>query len=50
MTFETGKKIIDFLFSLYEQDNPEYSINKTTEGLNLTFIGGETLLNAKLML
>lgn len=50
MTFETGKKIIDFLFSLYEEDNPEYSINKTTEGLNLTFIGGETLLNAKLML
>lgn len=50
MSFETGKKIIDFLFSLYEQDNPEYLINKTTEGLNLTFIGGETLLNAKVML
>ena len=45
MSTETGKKIIDQLFRLYEEDNKEIVINKDCKGLILDFIGGEPLMN-----
>ena len=49
MTIETGRKGVDLLFKLYEEDNPLYPINKTTTGIVLEFIGGEPLLNVPVM-
>lgn len=47
MNFQTAEKIIDLLFDLYEQDNPDSVINKATEYIHFTFIGGEPLMNVK---
>lgn len=47
MTIETGKKIIDLLFKLYDEDDALKPINKSVNGIILDFIGGEPLLNAK---
>lgn len=49
MTSEVGKKIVDYLFDLYEQDDPSAFINKQTQVIILDFIGGEPLLNIDLM-
>ena len=49
MSLETGKRIVDYLFELYEQDNPDMVINKSTKAIILDFIGGEPLLEVQLM-
>jgi radical SAM peptide maturase (CXXX-repeat target family) len=49
MTIETGKQIVDYLFELYEKDEPDGFINKQTKALILDFIGGEPLLEIGLI-
>lgn len=49
MTFEIGKKIVDYLISEYELNNPEHFINRSIRCLVFTFIGGEPLLETELM-
>lgn len=49
MSLETGKRIVDYLFELYEQDDKELLINKNTKSIILDFIGGEPLLESKLI-
>lgn len=49
MEESTGKKIIDLLFEMYEEDNPLKPINKSVGGIVLDFIGGEPFLNPKTM-
>lgn len=44
MSKETGKQIVDLLFKMYDEDNPEMVINKSTQGVILDFIGGEPLM------
>lgn len=48
MTLETGKKIVDYLLNLYEEDTGDF-ITHRTKGLVLDFIGGEPLLEAELI-
>ena len=48
MTLETGKKIVDYLLNLYEDDTGDF-ITHRTKGLVLDFIGGEPLLEAELI-
>ena len=48
MTLETGKKIIDYILDLYEDGTGSF-INRLTKGIVLDFIGGEPLLEAKLI-
>lgn len=45
MSFQTGQKIIDQLFSLYDEDNEDYPINKHSYGIIIEFIGGEPFMN-----
>ena len=45
MSNETAQKIIDLLFQMYDEDDRQKPINKTTMGIILDFIGGEPLLN-----
>lgn len=40
MTLDTGKKIVDYLLNLYEEDTGDF-ITHRTKGLVLDFIGGE---------
>ena len=44
MTRDTAKQIIDYLFEMYEADEPDGFINKKTQSLILEFIGGEPFL------
>ena len=48
MTLDTGKKIVDYLLNLYEEDTGDF-ITHRTKGLVLDFIGGEPLLEAELI-
>lgn len=45
MSSETGKKIVDLLFQMYDEDDKTKPINKTVKGIILDFIGGEPLMN-----
>lgn len=45
MTPKTAIQIIDYLFNLYEKDDPNNLINRNTVGITLEFIGGEPLMN-----
>lgn len=45
MTIETGRRIVDLLFRMYDEDKPNCVVNKTTQAIILDFIGGEPLLN-----
>ena len=49
MSFETAKKMIDYLFDHKDEDDFYFS-EKTTKGLVLEFIGGEPLLRSPLIL
>lgn len=49
MDFDTGKRIVDYLFELYDKNEPEGFINEHTKGIILEFIGGEPLLEIKLI-
>lgn len=49
MTFETGKKIIDLLYKMWDEDKPDSFINKNTKMIILDFIGGEPMLQTELM-
>lgn len=48
MSFETGKKAVNYLLNLYEQNDSDF-INHQTKGIILDFIGGEPLLEAELI-
>lgn len=48
MTFETAKKIVDLLFKMSENDDSTF-INTKTKSVILDFIGGEPLLNIKVI-
>ena len=49
MSFDTAKRIVDYLFEMYDKDEPNGFINKNTTALVLEFIGGEPLLAADLI-
>lgn len=49
MALETGKQIVDYLFELYEKNEPDGFINQHTKALILDFIGGEPLLEIDLI-
>ena len=49
MTKETGIKLVDYLYELYDKDEPDGFINKETENLQIDFIGGEPFLNVATM-
>ena len=49
MSPETGRKIVDLLFQMYDEDDKLKPINKDTGGIILDFIGGEPLLNIKVI-
>lgn len=48
MSKDTGKKLVDLLFKMWDDDNDPF-INKQTKGLILEFIGGEQFLNVEVM-
>lgn len=48
MTFEVAKKIVDLIFKLSETDESSF-INTQTQAVILDFIGGEPLLNIKVI-
>lgn len=48
MTFDVAKKIVDLIFKLSETDESPY-INTQTNGVILDFIGGEPLLNIRVI-
>lgn len=48
MSIETGRKIVDYLLDLYEQNTSDF-INRRTKAVVLDFIGGEPLLEAALI-
>lgn len=49
MTKETAKQIIDLLFSLYDKNEENSTINHHTYGIILDFIGGEPFMNVEVM-
>ena len=49
MSFDTGKKIVDLLFNLYEENDLTLPINKNMNAINISFIGGEPLLSIQLI-
>ena len=49
MSKETGRRIVDLLFKMYEEDKAEAVINKSTKAIILDFIGGEPLLNIEVI-
>ena len=49
MSPAVGRKIVDYLFELWDQDKADAFINKQTQVIILDFIGGEPLLNIDLM-
>lgn len=49
MTLETGKRIVDLLIHMWEEDKPGGFINKSTKTVVLDFIGGEPMLEAPLI-
>ena len=49
MTLETGKKIVDLLYRMWDEDKPNAFINKKTKMVILDFIGGEPMLYTNVM-
>lgn len=49
MSKEIGKKGIDLLFKLYDENKEDAIINHHTKGLVIDFIGGEPLMNVEVM-
>lgn len=49
MTFETGKSIVDYLFRMWDEDDPTAYISRDTKSIVLDFIGGEPLLEIGLI-
>ena len=49
MSWDTAKRCVDYLFELYEKDDPDGFINKNTKQIILDFIGGEPLIEIDLM-
>ena len=49
MNQETAKKAVDLLFKMYEEDNKDAFISKSTHGIILDFIGGEPFMNIEIM-
>ena len=49
MSNETGKKIVDLLFKLYDENKENSVINHHTYGIILDFIGGEPFMNVEVM-
>lgn len=49
MSLETGKRIVDLLIRMWEDDKPDGFISKKTKTVILDFIGGEPLLEAPLI-
>lgn len=49
MRRSVAEACVDKLFNMYEENNPEAQINKQTQGIIIEFIGGEPLLNVKIM-
>lgn len=49
MSKETGRRIVDLLFKMYEEDKLNAVINKSTKAIILDFIGGEPLLNIEVI-
>ena len=49
MPWEVGKSIVDYLFRMWDEDNPDAFISKDTKSLILDFIGGEPLLEIELI-
>ena len=49
MPWETAKAIVDYLFRMWDEDDPKQFISKDTKSIILDFIGGEPLLEVELM-
>lgn len=49
MSFNTAKRIVDYIFELYDQNDPKGFINHNTTALILEFIGGEPFLATNLI-
>ena len=49
MSFETGKKIVDLLYRMWDEDKPGAFINKDTKMIILDFIGGEPMMYVDVM-
>ena len=49
MPWEVGKAIVDYLFRMWEEDDPDAFISKDTKSIVFDFIGGEPLLEVELM-
>lgn len=48
MSIETGRKVVDYILDLYEKNESDF-VNQNTRAVVLDFIGGEPLLEAKLI-
>ena len=49
MSPETGIKLVDYLYELYDKNDPNGFINQETQNIQLDFIGGEPFLNIPAM-
>lgn len=49
MSEETGRALVDYLYKLYDDNDPDGFINQETQNIQLDFIGGEPFLNVKTM-
>ena len=49
MSLETGKKIVDLLYRMWDENKPGAFINKDTKMIILDFIGGEPMLYTDVM-
>lgn len=49
MSLDTGKKIVDYLISEWELDDPTHYINKNVRCVIFSFIGGEPFLEVELI-
>jgi len=49
MPWEVGKAIADYLFRMWDEDDPSAFISRDTKSLILDFIGGEPLLEIELI-
>lgn len=49
MSWEIGKRIVDLLYEMWDEDDEHGFINKNTKQIILSFIGGEPMLEVDLM-
>lgn len=49
MSPEMGIKLVDYLYELYDKNEPDGFINQETQNIQLDFIGGEPFLNIAAM-